>query len=195
MEEGTDISIIPESVFLDTLQMGNGEETNEETSAEVETANFDAGAMERKAFDCIAPILREQLLADSLSADYLLFKQKADNAQYSSIYLFNESNLFCRICFREKQSYIAVSSKYEKIIPADAAHKTQSSDGGYSRIAINAPDEIADHMALLKEILELQINAYPLTLAAARGMKFAATRKDAIAQTLIWRCGVLTAKI
>lgn len=161
MEEGADISIIPESVFLDILQMGSEKETIEETSADVETANSDAGAMEREAFDCIVPILREQLLADNLSADYLLFKQKADSAQYSSVYLFNENNLFCRICFRGKQNYIAVSSKYEKLIPADAVYKTQSSDGGYCRIAISAPGEIKDHMELLRQILESQINTYP----------------------------------
>lgn len=49
MEEGADISIIPESVFLDILQMGSEEEPIEEPSVEVENVNFDAGAMEQKS--------------------------------------------------------------------------------------------------------------------------------------------------
>lgn len=119
------------------------------------------GRWNKKAFDFIAPILREQLLADNLSADYLFFKQKMDNSQYSSVYLFNENNLFCRISLRGKQKYFSIPAKYEKLLPANIEYNIPKSDMNYCRIAIDTPEELTNHAELLKHILELQTDAYP----------------------------------
>ena len=159
--EGADLSIIPESVFLDILYEDDG--ASEEPKAEEEAVvKPDADKLEQEAFDLVAPALKEMLVADNLSADYLFFKQsKTDNAQYSSAYLFNENSLFCRISFRGKQTYFSVPSKYEELIPADVEYKIQKSDPNYCRISIASPDELANHLELLKKILEMQVDAYP----------------------------------
>lgn len=159
--EGADLSIIPESVFLDILYEDDG--ASEEPKVEEESVvKPDADKLEQEAFDLVAPVLKEMLVADNLSADYLFFKQsKTDNAQYSSAYLFNENSLFCRISFRGKQTYFSVPSKYKELIPADVEYKIQKSDPNYCRISIASPGELANHLELLKKILEMQVDAYP----------------------------------
>lgn len=167
--EGADLAIIPESVFLDLLyEDASSEETAEEpkveekTEMEVDAVKPDADKLEQAAFDTIAPVLKEMLVADNLSADYLFFKQsKTDNAQYSSAYLFNENSLFCRISFRGKQTYFSVSSAYENLIPSDVEYKIQKSDPNYCRIALSTPSEMANYLELLKAILEKQVEAQP----------------------------------
>lgn len=158
--EGADLSIIPESVFLDILYEDDG--ASEEPKTDAEATKPDADKMEQEAFELVAPVLKEMLVADNLSADYLFFKQsKTDNAQYSSAYLFNENTLFCRISFRGKQSFFSVSSKYEALIPIGVEYKIQKSDPNYCRISIASPGEFANYLELLKKILELQVDAYP----------------------------------
>ena len=159
--EGADLSIIPESVFLDILYEDDG--ASEEPKVEEEVVvKPDADKMEQEAFDLVAPAFKEMLVADNLSADYLFFKQsKTGNAQYSSAYLFNENSLFCRISFRGKQTYFSIPSKYEELIPSDVEYKIQKSDPNYCRIPITSPDELVNHLELLKKILELQVDAYP----------------------------------
>ncbi len=157
--EGADLAIIPESVFLDILQ-DDAMPTEQETEDSIVKANADE--LEHKAFLTVAPALRDILEADNLSPDYLLFKQsKTDNAQYSSVYLFNENSLFCRISFRGKQNYFSISSKYEDIIPAEVPYKIQKSDPNYCRIIIDTPDDLANYLELLKKVLEMQVDAYP----------------------------------
>lgn len=158
--DGADLSIIPESVFLDILYDSNS--SSEEPEDDLDTVKQNADIMEQEAFDSVAPALKEILTADNLSADYLFFKQsKTDNAQYSSVYLFNENNLFCRISFRGKQTYFSVASKYEELIPAEVEYKIQKSDSNYCRIAITSPADLANHIELLKRILNAMIDAYP----------------------------------
>jgi DNA polymerase-3 subunit epsilon len=160
--EGADLSIIPESVFLDILYEDDGPSEEPKVEAEEVVVKPDADKMEQEAFEIVAPALKEMLVADNLSADYLFFKQsKTDNAQYSSAYLFNENSLFCRISFRGKQNYFSVPSKYEELIPSDVEYKIQKSDPNYCRILIASPGELANHLELLKKILELQVDAYP----------------------------------
>lgn len=152
--EGADLSIIPESVFLDILFEHDC--TSAEPKVEEVVIKPDADRMEQEAFEFVAPALKEMLVADNLSADYLVFKQsKTDNTQYSSIYLFNENSLFCRICFRGKQHYFSVPCKYEEFIPPYVEYKIQKSDPNYCRIPIVSPYELANHLELLKKILEL----------------------------------------
>lgn len=164
--EGADLAIIPESVFLDILYEDDSAPEEPKAEAEVEAAEEvvkpDADKLEQEAFEIIAPTLKEMLVADNLSADYLFFKQsKTDNAQYSSAYLFNENSLFCRISFRGKQTYFSVSSVYEDLIPSDVEYKIQKSDPNYCRIAISTPSEMANYLELLRKILDKQVDAYP----------------------------------
>ena len=157
--EGADLAIIPESVFLDMLQ---DETTPVEPEAEDTIVKPNADALEHKAFLAVAPSLKELLEADNLSSEYLFFKQsKTDNAQYSSVYLFNENSLFCRISFRGKQNYFSISTKYEDLISQEVEYKIQKSDPNYCRIIIDSPEDLAKHLDLLKKVLEMQVDAYP----------------------------------
>lgn len=157
--EGADLSIIPESVFLDILNedCNSCEEPKDEEM--MDTPN--AGRIEREAFELVAPTLRERLVADNLSADSLSFKQsKTDNVQYSSVYLFNENSLLCRICFRGKQNYFSIPIKYKSLIPSGVEYKIQNSDSNYCRIPVESLSEFPNYLELLKKILELQVDAY-----------------------------------
>lgn len=160
--EGADLSIIPESVFLDILQMECGNDPSEDQSSTLADEKPEAEAREYQAFLAISPALKELLKKENLSPDYLFFKQsKADNAQYSSAYLFNEGSLFCRICFRGKQNYFAIPVKYEKLIPSAVDYKIQKSDPNYCRIPLTSPESITEHLEFLKEVLEAETDAYP----------------------------------
>lgn len=157
--EGADLAIIPESVFLDLLQEGN---SSAEADAEQCLDEPKAEEMEYKAYQTMEPILKGVLEADNLSPDYLQFKQsKTNNAQYSSVYLFNENSLFCRISFRGKQNYFSISSEYKDTIPAEVEYKVQKSDPNYCRIIIDTPEDLTNYLELLKQVLEAQVDAYP----------------------------------
>ena len=158
ISEGADLSIIPESVFLDILYEDNAF-VNEPEDAIVE---LPAEEMEQTAYDLVAPALKELLVSDNLSENHLIFKQnKTGNTQYSSICLFSDSNLFCRISFRGKQPYLAIPSTYVELIPTNVEYKVQKSDPNYCRIPIVNPDDLLNYLALLKKLLEVQIATYP----------------------------------
>lgn len=94
----------------------------------------------------------ERLVADNLSADSLSFKQsKTDNVQYSSVYLFNENSLLCRICFRGKQNYFSIPIKYKSLIPSGVEYKIQNSDANYCRIPVESLSEFPNYLELLKK--------------------------------------------
>jgi len=164
--DGADLLIIPESVFLDILQMDCEESSpKEKLNEEVVTTEHTATSfeeMEHKAFSLIAPTLKNLLEKDNLSPDSLYFKKsKSIKAQYSSVYLFNESNLFCRISFRGNRGYFSVSSRCESLIPENVEYQKQNSDSNYIRIWIDSPDAIIKHLDLLERLLEMLVDAYP----------------------------------
>ena len=73
---------------------------------------------ELMTFEIVEPHLKKILLNDNISPDSVYFWQsKAETSQFSSVYAFNENTLLFRISFRGKQPYIALSSRFEKLIP------------------------------------------------------------------------------
>lgn len=55
---------------------------------------------EREAYSIVEEALRETLSKDNLSPDSVFFREgDSQKSQFSSIYLFSENNLLCRICF------------------------------------------------------------------------------------------------
>lgn len=72
---------------------------------------------EQAAFQLLKPALEETLAKDNLAPKSIFFREgSAEKSLYSSVYLFNEGCIFCRICFRGKQHYLSISSKYEELI-------------------------------------------------------------------------------
>ena len=123
-----------------------------------------AGYLEKEqlVYDIIRPILVDTLANDSLTPDCIFFRAgNAENSQYSSVYLFNEGCIFCRICFRGKQHYLSLPSKYEKCIPEGTVYKILSYDPGYCRIPLESVGEVRNYEGLLSEILAAQIDTFP----------------------------------
>ena len=161
--EGADLAIIPESVFIDMMQMNY---ENDTTGNPTPTVNVEKAAanveMEEKTYSLISHGLQESLIAENLSSDYLFFRKgKTATSQYSSVYLFNENSVFCRISFRGKQNYFSISSKYETLIPNSVEYSKQKSDPNFIRILIDTPDDIIKYMELLHQVLNAEIDAYP----------------------------------
>lgn len=161
--EGADLAIIPESVFIDMIQTSYEDDSTEDMlPADDVEKNVANEEMEEKTYSLISHGLQESLVAENLSAEYLFFrKSKTSTSQYSSVYLFNENSVFCRISFRGKQNYFSISSKYESIIPNSVEYKKQKSDPNFCRIMIESPDDILTHMDLLHQVLNAEIDAYP----------------------------------
>lgn len=164
--EGADLLIIPEAVFLDILQMEceilpPEVEIIEKTEA-VDNCLTSFEKMEQKAFSLIAPPLKALLEKDNLSSDALYFKQgKSVKAQYSSVYLFNDANLFCRISFRGSHGYFSVSSRFESLFSKELEYQRQASDSNYIRIWMDSPDAIIKHLDLLETLLGMLVDSYP----------------------------------
>lgn len=157
--DGADLAIITEAVFLDLLQE---DYSLTEQPSKISSEKSNAISLEYRAFQYVAPTLKEALEKDNLSPDYLQFKQsKTSNAQYSSAYLFNENTLLFRISFRVKAGYLSIPSEYAKIASEKAECVTRKSDPNYSRIAISKPEDIMNYTQLLKQILELEVDAHP----------------------------------
>ena len=117
---------------------------------------------ERKAYSFIEHSLCETLRKDNLSVNNLFFRGgDSQNSKFSSVYLFSENNLFCRISFREKQNYVSIPVQYEKMIPEGIEYKVLASDPGFCRIIIQTPEDIAPFTGFLCAILEAQSDAYP----------------------------------
>lgn len=162
--EGADLIIIPESVFLDILQLdcSDTQQASPQSDVIAESSTMSLEEKEEHAFSLISPTLKECLEQDNLSSDALFFrKSKSSKAQYSSVYFFNESNLFCRISFRGSRGYFSIPSKYAHLIPDGVEHQKQNSESNYVRIWIDTPEEIAKHLNLLVSLLDALIDAFP----------------------------------
>jgi len=118
---------------------------------------------EQAAFQLLKPALEETLAKNNLAPKSIFFREgSAEKSLYSSVYLFNEGCIFCRICFRGKQHYLSISSKYEELIPEGVAYKILSSDPSYCRISLGSAEEVSQYEAILCEILAAQIDAFPV---------------------------------
>lgn len=74
-----------------------------------------------------------------LAPDSLIFALKPmskGQASYSSIYLFNESNIVLRLRYRVKNDYFSFPAIHEKVIPSNIPMFKSKSEPGYIRIAI-----------------------------------------------------------
>ena len=117
---------------------------------------------EERAFQLLKPALENTLVKDNLSSKSIFFRAgSAEKSQYSSVYLFNEGCIFCRICFRGKQHYLSVPSAYESLIPDGIKFKTLSSDPSYCRISLDSVDDVLLYKDILCEILAGQIDTFP----------------------------------
>lgn len=180
--DGADLTIIPEEVFLDILQMDYEEDVQqspEETVSAV--APPDADEKELHTFECIEPILKRHLEEENLSVSSLYFKKsKVYNAQYGSVYLFNDSNLFCRINFGAQPGYFSISSKYENFIPEGVDYKKQKSDPNYCRIYLDNPEDIEKFAEMLLQLLDKQIDACPTDFACCSRFEACSDAKKCI---------------
>lgn len=119
-------------------------------------------AKERNAYGAVESALRETLSKDNLSPDSVFFREgDSQKGQFSSVYLFNENNLLCRICFRGKQHYISVPAQYKDDIPEELEYKILASDSGMCRITIHSVQDVAELTDFLCDIVEAQTDAYP----------------------------------
>jgi len=117
---------------------------------------------ELMTFEIVEPHLKKILLNDNISPDSVYFWQsKAETSRFSSVYAFNENTLLFRISFRGKQPYIALSSRFEKLIPDNIEIIKRKSDNEYFRIPITSPESIVEYVDLLCEILSILIDTYP----------------------------------
>lgn len=124
--------------------------------------NADFLKKEHAAFQSIKPALEETLAKDNLAIKSIFFREgSADKSQYSSVYLLNESCIFCRICFRGKQHYLSVPSRYQELLPAGTVYKILSSDPNYCRISLGSVDDVSQYESVLSEILAAQIDTFP----------------------------------
>lgn len=114
------------------------------------------------AYKSIEPTLEDALQINYVDPKHLIFKHnQAEGSAYSSIYLINEGNLVCRMCFRGKTNYIAVPAKYEEMIPPVGEVKKSKSDPNYVRIFLSSSDDIRYFAAMLWHILDDMIAALP----------------------------------
>jgi len=168
ISEGADLLIIPEAVFLDILQMERADapqicdSQTEEISLELGSAVRNTDEMEKLAFSVMETPLKKYLVENNLSPDYLFYrKNKASNAQHSSVYLISEKNPFCRISFKGTPGYFSVPAKYEKLIPDGVDFRKQRNDSQYLQIDIENPEDIANYIEFLQALLETTIDAFP----------------------------------
>ena len=118
---------------------------------------------EQAAFQLLKSALEETLAKDNLAPKSIFFREgSAEKSLYSSVYLFNEGCIFCRICFRGKQHYLSIPSKYEELIPEGVTYKILSSDPSYCRIALGSVEEVSQYKTILCEILAAQIDTFPV---------------------------------
>ncbi len=116
-------------------------------------------SLEKKAFDMIAPVFAKMLKEDNLNPESVIFREgNSENSQYSSVCFLNEGCILCRICFRGKQQYLSISTKYESLIPDGTEYKTLASDSGFCRITLSSMDDILQFERMLCEILATQID-------------------------------------
>ena len=124
--------------------------------------NADYLEKEQNAFQLLRSALEETLEKDNLSPMSISFRLgNAEKSQYSSVYLFNESCIFCRICFRGKQHYLSIPSAYEAYIPDGITYKILSSDPSYCRVALDSVEDVLQLKDVLCEILAMQIDTFP----------------------------------
>lgn len=126
-------------------------------------ADVDIGvSKEREAYSIVEKALRETLSKDNLSPDSVFFREgDSQKSQFSSIYLFSENNLLCRICFRGKQNYISVPAQYKDLIPEEYEYRVLASDPGVCRITLNTTQDVEGLTDVLCDIVEAQTDAYP----------------------------------
>lgn len=125
--------------------------------------NADYLEKEQGAFQLLKSALEATLAKDNLAPKSIFFRAgNAEKSQYSSVYLLNESCIFCRICFRGKQHYLSVPSKYEDWIPHGTAYKILSSDPSYCRISLSSVEDVRLYETILCEILAAQIDTFPV---------------------------------
>lgn len=125
--------------------------------------NADFLKKEKAAFQLIKSALELTLMNDNLSSDSVFFKEgNAVKSQYSSVYLFNEGSIFLRICFRGKQHYFSILSKYKDYIPDGTAFKMIPSDSGYCRILLDSVEDMLKYEKMLCKILAMQIDTFPV---------------------------------
>ena len=137
----------------------------EQISFDTLLENADHFEKERHAFQLIEPALKEILEKENLLSQSILFRVGKQTSLYSSVYLFNESSILCRICFRGKQHYLSISSSYEDLIPAETSYKIANSDRNYCRIPLKSVNDIELHKELLCEILTIQLDTFPSEFA------------------------------
>jgi len=117
---------------------------------------------EREAYSIVEEALRETLSKDNLSPDSVFFREgDSQKSQFSSIYLFSENNLLCRVCFRGKQNYISVPAQYKDMIPEEYEYRVLASDPGVCRITLNTTQDVEGLTDVLCDIVEAQTDAYP----------------------------------
>ena len=118
---------------------------------------------EQGGFQLVKSALEATLAKDNLAPQCIIYRAgNAEKSQYSSVYLFNENCIFCRICFRGKQHYLSVPAKYESRIPDGINYKILTSDPSYCRIPLNSVDDLRLHETMLCEILDAQIDTFPV---------------------------------
>ena len=134
----------------------------EQITFEALNDNVDYLEKEQNAFQLLRNALEETLAKDNLSPMSISFRLgNAEKSQYSSVYLFNENCIFCRICFRGKQHYLSIPSTYENHIPDGITYKILSSDPSYCRIALSSVEDVLQIKDVLCKILAMQIDTFP----------------------------------
>ena len=125
--------------------------------------NADCLKKEHDAYQLIKSALEATLAKDNLASKNIFFREgTAEKSQYSSVYLFNESCLFCRICFRGKQHYLSVPAKFEPLLLDGTAYTILSSDPNYCRVVLASVDEILQYESILCKILAAQVDMFPV---------------------------------
>lgn len=112
---------------------------------------------EQRAFELISGALEPSLFRDGL--DVSLFGIKAIRNK-SSVFFGKESNLFCRVRFREQKNYLELPLPYAK--PAaqyGAVEIPQSKDGtpitkGYCKLLCSSPEDLENMTPLFLLVLD-----------------------------------------
>lgn len=136
---------------------------------------------EKAAFLRIKPALEDVLRNDNLAPNSIFFREgHAEKALYSSVYLFNEGSIFCRISFRGKQNYISISTKHKKLILEELKCSFDLSDSGYYRIELNEVDDILKYKSLLCKVLNAQIDSLPASFGCCSRYEACSDEKKCI---------------
>lgn len=125
-------------------------------------SNADSLGKEQAIFERIKCFLKFALEKDNLTEDVLLFRAgNAEKSQYSSICLFNEGVVLCRVSCRGKQYYLSVPAEYQDCIPVEAETKVLASDPAYCRIMISSIEDVALYREVLAKIVSMLVDTYP----------------------------------